>query len=192
MQVLVSIGTGKNLEADRSPSSGYGLYWAYLNLAAKWAAQSEGTHHTILRNLEDGMHYFRLNVDHGIGKMKLDAWKGKNGCKTLDLIRTKTQEYLDSEDVKQQISDSAKQLVEVRKARSDTAYRDRWERFCHGVDYACNQPTCPDGKDKRYPHRNSFKSHVELIHPSECDDLESFLDVCRQYPRETTPEKTAP
>ena len=192
VQVLVSIGTGKNLEADPTPSAGYALYLSYANLAAKWAAQSEATHDTMLDTLRGVTQYSRLNVNHGIGKTKLDAWKGKKGCKTLELIRIKTQEYLDSEEGRQQISDSARQLVEVRQARSSEAYRGRWERFCYGVEYACNNTTCHDGKDKRYADRDAFESHVIRNHPSECDDLEAFLETCKQYPVETTSEETTP
>lgn len=149
VQILVSIGTGKNLEADPNPSAGYRLYMAYFNTAAKWATESEKTHHTIIDATRTFAQYFRLNVEQGIGKMKLDAWKGKNGCRTLELIRTKTQEYLDSAEGQRHISDSARQLVNVRRARSSNKYIDRWERFCHGVEYACCVPTCPDGRDKR-------------------------------------------
>ena len=187
VQTLVSIGTGKNLEADPNPSAGFALYRAYFNAAAKLATQSEATHHTILDATRGLVPYFRLNVEHGIGKMKLDAWKGKKGGKTLELIRTKTQDYLDSPDGRHQISASARQLVDVRRARSSPSYSDRWERFCHGVEYACSVTTCPDGKDKRYEDRQALRRHVLENHPSWCNMLEDFLDECKRFPEETTP-----
>ena len=192
VQVLVSIGTGKNLEADPNPSAGFQLYMAYANTARKWATESEKTHHAVLDAIRldatrSFAEYFRLNVEHGIGKMKLDAWKGKKGCKTLELIRTKTQEYLDSPDGQRQISTSASLLVNVRRARSTQMYIDRWERFCHGVEYACCEPTCPDGRDKKYPSRVALRSHVEEIHPSRCNRLDPFLDECKRFPEETIP-----
>lgn len=186
VQILVSIGTGKNLEADPNPSAGYRLYMAYANTAAKWATQSEATHHTILDATRTFAEYFRLNVEHGIGKMKLDAWKGKKGCETLELIRTKTQEYLDSPDGQQQISHSARQLVNVRKARSSPEYIDRWERFCHGVEYACCVPTCLAGRDKRYEDRQALRRHVQESHASECNRLEFWLNDGKRFPEETT------
>lgn len=187
VQVLVSIGTGKNLEADPNPSAGYRLYMSYANTAAKWATQSEATHHTILDATRNVAQYFRLNVEHGIGKMKLDAWKGKKGYKTLDLIRTKTQDYLDSVDGQKQISASARQLVDVRRARSSPRYTDRWEKFCHGVEYACCVTTCFDGKDKRYEDREALRRHIQELHPSKCKMLESLLDNGKRFPDDTTP-----
>ena len=187
VRVLVSIGTGKNLEADKNPSAGYAMYLAYANTAAKWATQSEATHHTILDATRNSAEYFRLNVEHGIGKMKLDAWKGRKGCKTLELIRTTTQDYLDSPEGQQQITDSARQLVDIRRARSSQVYIDRWEIFCHGVEYACCVDTCPDGRDKRYENRQVLRSHMQEIHPSDCNMLESLLDECKRFPDETTP-----
>lgn len=187
VQVLVSIGTGKNLEADPNPSAGFRLYMGYINTAAKWATQSEATHHTIVDATRSFADYFRLNVEHGIGKMKLDAWKGKKGRKTLELIRTKTQDYLDSAEGQQQISVSARQLVSVRRARSSHMYIDRWERFCYGVEYACCVNTCPDGKDKRYEDRQTVRRHIQEFHPYKHNTLESLLDECKRFPEETTP-----
>lgn len=187
VQVLVSIGTGKNLEAEPNPSAGYRLYMAYANTAAKWATQSETTHHTMLDATSTFAEYFRLNVEHGIGKMKLDAWKGKKGCKTLELIRTKTQDYLDSAEGRQQILASARQLVNVRRSRSSHMYIDRWETFCHGVEYACCVTDCPHGKDKRYEDRQALRHHIQEFHPSKCNELEFFLDECKRFPDETTP-----
>ena len=186
VRVLVSIGTGRNLEARRNPSAGFALYMAYANRAAKWASQSEKTHQTMLDLTRDCTECYRLNVEHGIGKMKLDAWKGKKGCKTLELIRAKTQDYLDSAEGQQQITASARELVIVRRARSSQAYLDRWERFCHGVEYACRVTTCSDGKDTAYD-RQALRQHIESTHPSERYRLVSLLDEGKRFPNETTP-----
>ena len=186
VRVLVSIGTGKNLEARRNPSAGFALYMAYANRAAKWATQSEKTHQTMLDLTRDRTEYFRLNVQHGIGKMKLDAWKGKKGCKTLELIRTKTQDYLDSAEGQRQINASARELVITRRARSSQNYLDRWERFCHGVEYACCVARCPDGRDTIYTDRQALRRHILEMHPSECNTLESLLDEGKRFPDDTT------
>ena len=134
--------------------------------------------------------YFRLNVEHGIGKMKLDAWKGRKGCKTLELIEAKTEYYLKSNEGRRQITDSARELVNVRKARSSQAYLDRWERFCHGVEYFCCVATCPDGKGGRYANRQDLQRHIQEFHSSEYVELDSFLDTCKRLPDETTPDET--
>ena len=192
VQVLVSIGTGKNLEARRNPSAGYALYKAYANRAVKWAAQSEKTHQTMVGVTRGFTEYFRLNVEHGIGKMKLDAWKGKKGRKTLDLIRTKTQDYLDSPEIQRQITASATELVNIRRARSSQPYIDRWERFCHGVEYACPVATCHGGRDTTYADRQALELHIEENHNeeinlSEGNTLESLLNEGKRFPDETTP-----
>ena len=186
VRVLVSIGTGKNLEARRNPSAGFALYMEYANRAAKWATQSERTHQTMIDATRDFTKYFRLNVQHGIGRMKLDAWKGKKGCKTLELIRAKTQDYLDSAEGQQQINASARELVIVRRARSSQAHLDRWERFCHGVKYGCCVAKCSDGRDAGYD-RQALQQHIEDNHPLERDRLDSLLDECKRFPNETTP-----
>ena len=188
VQVLVSIGTGKNLETDPNPSAGYSLYLLYMNAAAKWATQSEATHHNVADATNGMVDYFRLNVEHGLGKMKLDAWKGKRGSKTLGLIRTKTQEYLESPDGKQYVSGAARRLVEVRQSRSTWRLDpDHWERFCHGVEYACRVSQCSWG-ERRW-ERQGLRRHLEEVHPSHCNAnrLESLLDAGRCFPQETTP-----
>ena len=192
VEALVSIGTGKNLEADRNPS-GYGLYMYYGNTAAHWATQSEPTHERIVDATRGNADYCRLNVEHGLGKMKLDAWKGEKGCKTLELIRSKTQDYLDSPDVQRLISAYARQLVSIRRARSNPTYSDRWERFCHGVEYnCCATSNCPDSRDKRYEDRQALRRHLQEFHPSESDNIEELLDRCKLFPDETDPEERIP
>ena len=193
VKTLVSIGTGKNLEAGRNPSAGYRLYIFHFNTAAKLATQSEKTHETMIDFTRNNTDYYRLNVEHGLGKMKLDSWKGEKGCKTLELIRTKTQDYLNSPDGQRLIATSARQLVSIRRARSSPMYSDRWERFCHGVDYHCRATSdCPDSRDKRYEDRQALRRHVQEFHPSECDNLDELLDNCKQFPDETEPEEHAP
>ena len=188
VKVVVSIGTGKNLEADPSPSAGYKLYYGYMNAAAKWAAQSEATHHNMTYNTRGAAEYFRLNVEHGIGKMKLDAWKGTRGSKTLALIRTKTEEYLASDEGRRIVSQAAQELVIVRQARSTWRQDpDRWERFCHGVEYACRITPCNQG-EKRW-ERQQLRSHLEECHPTHCDadGLETLLEAAKCFPIETEP-----
>lgn len=77
--VILSIGTGKNTKIARF-TSGTTLrrYYNYLNFARKWASDSEKTHSDMLKkHVHSGskFHYMRLNVEEGLGDMKLDEWK---------------------------------------------------------------------------------------------------------------------
>ena len=146
------------------------------------------TYHSMLQTTEDYAKYFRLNVEHGLGTVTFDKWKGKKGDKTLPLIRTKTEEYLKSPDVKRDIAEIAKQLVEVRRQRSTwEPDLDRWERFCHGVEYACPVSTCSDGA-KRHKARRSLRDHLKEIHSIEPDELEPLLDEGKRFPLDEVPE----
>ena len=180
VSVLVSIGTGKNLERVKSSRAGYRKYLEYINAAAKWAADSEKTHETVTRMTNGNAAYFRLSVEHGIGKMKLDAWKGVKGCETLELIRTKTAEYLSSPAVQRQIANSAQHLVQVRQQRSSAEDLDRWERFCHGVEYACYYDDCGEGQ--RF-NRQDFRRHLEDDHHIvDQDELNRNLESGKRFP----------
>ena len=162
VSVLVSIGTGKNLEHGGNPRAGYRLYLRYANAAAKWATDSEKTHETVSDMAQNNAEYFRLNVEHGIGKMKLDAWKGRRGIETLDLIRAKTDDYLQSPEARRKIAESARHLVKIRRMRSSGEDLDHWERYCHGVEYACCWDGCEDS-GRRY-NRQDLRRHLEETH----------------------------
>ena len=181
VSVLVSIGTGKNIEHGKNPRAGYRLYLKYVNAAAKWATDSERTHETVSDATYRNSEYFRLNVEHGLGKMKLDAWKGKKRMETLDLIRTKTDDYLQSPGVHEKIVESARSLVTIRQLRSVAEYSDRWERFCHGVEYACRWDGC-DESGRRFKRRE-LRRHLEETH--RCVDrglLDDKLESGKVFP----------
>ena len=180
VRVLVSIGTGMNLEHGQNPKAGYRLYWRYANAAAKWATDSEKTHETVSDMTEGNAEYFRLNVRKGIGKMKLDAWKGKRGAETLNLLRAKTDDYLATPEAQQKIADSAKHLVRIRRLRSGAEDLDPWERFCHGVEYACCFENCSEGR--RY-QRQDLRRHLQEMHQCITDhELLVRLDSGKQFP----------
>ena len=186
VQILVSVGTGKNDESGRIPKGGYKQYIAYANLAAKWATQSEATHETVSRATRGNADYFRLNVEHGIGTMKLDEWKGKGGAKTLHLLRTETNKYLQSDEGRRLISTTAEHLVNVRRARSSQTHLDKWERFCQGVEYRCPVQTCRHSDETWQRHH--LCQHLQNIYPSHnTAKIGDLLDEGRDYPAETTP-----
>ena len=86
---ILSIGTGKNNEARRFKGTGFQRYFNYLNFARKWASDSEQTHLAMLKaKKEVNFNYFRLNVEEGLDRMKLDEWRARGP------VRTKLGEYI--------------------------------------------------------------------------------------------------
>ncbi len=158
------------------------MYHSYVNAAAKWATQSEGTHATMQFFTQGVADYQRLNVKEGLGKMKLDECKGEGGQKTLEYIRAKTQLYLQLPEVREKISMIATQLVDIRRARSGHLDGDHWERFCYGVEYACCATSCHRGRE-RFKERQELRRHIRMDHPNDnIGDLESFLDRGKRFP----------
>ena len=122
-----------------------------------------------------------MNVQNGLGKIKLDEWKGNKGATTLDYIRAVTNAYLEDKEVQIEIRKTAKRLVDIRRARS-MADIDQWERFCHGVQYVCPLLQCHHG-GRPFSTRESFKSHIQedhLANRSE-DELGAILDEGKRF-----------
>ncbi len=81
---ILSIGTGRNKKLNRFQGHGIGRYWNYLNFARKWATDSEKTHQQMIRDKGNStfkFHYRRLNVEEGLGLMKLDEWRARGTLK---------------------------------------------------------------------------------------------------------------
>ena len=82
--IIVSVGTGKNNKASRFSGTGLSRYWNYLNFARKWASDSEKTHDDMIQKVDsctDKPEYFRLNVEEGLDKMKLDDWQSRSSLR---------------------------------------------------------------------------------------------------------------
>ena len=80
---VLSIGTGKNNEARRLKGTGVQRYLNYLNFARKWASDSEQTHLAMLKSRNEvPFDYFRLNVEEGLDRMKLDEWRARGPVRT--------------------------------------------------------------------------------------------------------------
>ena len=79
VRLLISIGTGINTSSTRfTNKSGIFRYLNYMNFAKKWATDSQRTHGYMIENAkQDGFKYHRLNVEDGIGNMKLDEWNSR-------------------------------------------------------------------------------------------------------------------
>ena len=93
VHVILSLGTGKNMKLRRFKGNGFWRYLNYMKFARKWAADSERTHEKMANaenelGVNDRFHYFRLNVEEGLGSMKLDEWRARRP------VRTRTGVYL--------------------------------------------------------------------------------------------------
>jgi len=80
--IILSVGTGKAKDLRRiRKASGLSRYINLINVAIKWASESEETHVRMVRRTRDrgdpSMKYLRLNVEDGIGQMKLDEWHAR-------------------------------------------------------------------------------------------------------------------
>ena len=75
--LLLSIGTGENNAPSRFTDGSVLLkYLNYVNFMKKWATDSQKTHVDMVATSDEAkFRYYRLNVDKGIGAMKLDEWK---------------------------------------------------------------------------------------------------------------------
>ena len=190
VSVLVSIGTGKPESGGVRSGRFWAKYYAYFKLAAKLATESERTHERMqgmTRNssADNLPRYFRLNVEQGLGDMKLDTWD--KGNKTLIQIRRVTEEYLRSEAAKALLEQSAKKLVDKRRSRADNDCHDRWERFVHGVKYHCEYRDCILAK-KTYHKKADLRRHLVETHRLSSehqighDNIEHLLNEGRRYP----------
>jgi hypothetical protein len=76
--IILSVGTGRDKDWSRFASSGPSRFLNYLNVARKWASQADETHYSMItRTSEFPLKYFRLNVEDGLGPMKLDEWHAR-------------------------------------------------------------------------------------------------------------------
>ena len=126
------------------------------------------------------LEYVRLEIQK-IGGIEIDTWKGKWGTDTLVLVRRKTNEYLfDSAEVREQIHATAGRLVDCRRSRAEVDL-DRWEVFCHGVEYACTMARCPV-IDQTFKDRRGLRSHLEKVHRLDPGKVEPLLDEGKRFP----------
>ena len=126
------------------------------------ATDTHTIHERVQINMNDRGHYCRLDVQKGLGdaEVPLDACKSKRGEDTLALIRETTEKYLQEKETKTMIHDSAKKLVAIRKARSNHWDRDRWERFCYGLEYRCTVSGCLIS-GRKWKKRQDLQSHLK-------------------------------
>ena len=74
--IIISVGTGIDTGWSRLKSLGPSRFINFLNVARKWASESEEVHVRMLNRKEGApFKYYRLNVPDGIGSLKLDEWR---------------------------------------------------------------------------------------------------------------------
>ena len=158
--------------------------WGHYKTMKAMATDTEAVHGQMQSIMVDFGHYYRLNVQKGLGStdVPLDACKGKGGNKTLALIRRKTEEYLEKESTRTSIGMIARRLVDIRRARSNGPDREQWKRFCHGLKYKCPVSGCRDSA-KRWEERLSLRNHLTQEHSSSfnANTLEPLLDDGKIY-----------
>ena len=177
--VVVSIGSGANLVSNRNQRFG--------NFRQYEGSDARSLHEIMLYKArgERLIKYTRLNVREGLDGIALDEWKGKHGSDTLRLIREKTEDYLRLDDVKRQLADFARVLVEARRERACT---DHWERFCHGTEYVCTVINCMDS-DTIHRERGDLRRHLENVHQLDLSSVETVLDQGRRFPLHSAKSK---
>jgi len=185
--LVVSIGTG---QAKKDELSGglFAKYIGYFKAVRQLATDSEREHRVmhIIRDSLSEMHcnleYFRLNVPRadGLGDMKLDEWKGKEGRRTLDKIRCVTLNYCRKTDMQQELEKIARLLVDQRRAR---CHDDIWGLYATGMRYRCTVTHCwncqklrPSGDTLR---EHLIQTHSENINISDEAELDRLVEQGR-------------
>ena len=184
VQVLISIGTGQDHVNRRTRARHYyHKMWSNVKTMRAMATDTEDVHRQMLSDMKDRGHYCRLNVQQGLGshKVPLDACKGEGGSETFALIRSKTNEYLQTPDAIRSIQDSAQRLVDIRRERINGPDLDRWEKFCHGLKFRCQVEGCQDLAN-RSEERETLRQHLQEEHSIlDAGELEALLDRGKCY-----------
>lgn len=168
-QIVVIVGSG----ASRQPEVQKTRVARYIEIVF---ADAEKVHIALKR--ERSLDYYaRLNVEVGLG----DEWKGKRGRDTLSLIYEKTNDYLRLDSVRKNIAETARALVETRRARASDPDLDQWERFCHGVEYVCPVVNCDD-RDNIHRERRHLRRHLDDVHHTDTSEIETVLDRGKRFP----------
>lgn len=195
LNIMVSIGTGINTDWSRFGPGRLGRLLTLFNAAKKWASESHRTHETMLSLTNHGkdVPYYRINVEDGIGSMRLDECKAdRNGSilnkikrrlnipcplemSTLQYITEQVSIELGRQETQEALDECAQRLVESRRLRSRN--QSRWERQVLCTRFKCPQAgegTC----DLRRGHeffleRDKFQAHIREDHPALAGDLEA-------------------
>jgi hypothetical protein len=209
-RLVASFGTGKPVKESIFRRKGHQLDLGpaidrahrLLKTATASLTDCENTHNEVrnrlhlLEETNDRFDYFRLNVEEGLGKVKLDEWKprrddGEGGkCTTLEYIRKCAQRQLEKPETQELLRTLAKQLVGQRRYRV-TRHATHWERFACCTTYRCLDDRCPDeinGDRPSFPTRGGMSHHLTTVHGPQSgqqwttESLNTRLDECRRMP----------
>ena len=164
---LFSIDAGKKKAQQRNAGwvKGPLEIYALVQISLQFATDGEPTHETIADLISHPSGYFRLSVGKGIGDMVLDDWRGQNGRDALNQLKEATERFLDCPSTKVSITEIAESLVRARRARANDGNSGRWERYCYGIHYQCEEDDC-DKDTIRYTLID-FHNHLKLAHNSQ-------------------------
>lgn len=194
VQLLLSIGTGMTSACTDVPTSFLGKMYALISAGFVGklyaligtlkgiATDTYAAHRRVDKEMKDHGHYYRLQPGSGVGDVKTDACEGVGGGDTFRLFRARMAKDLEQPVIRNEISNITRELVSICRLRSGAPDQDRWERFCHGVKYACSLHGCHNA-DKRFT-RQDLRQHIEENHPSLFDpaSMDSLLDRGKQFP----------
>ena len=180
--IIVSVGTARKLNEETQKKR----FFTTLPTAAKASFHKMTDPEQIHKELqmehdnEKAFSYYRLNHSGGL-KTELDEWEPKqgvfmfgkeSGSKTIATIRAAFNEWLEDLENIQQLQQCAKELVQCRRARSDTA---RWERYATGCQFKCRARQCLYGE---FYNSDLFKDHLRRQHSVEEQDLDELMKDC--------------
>jgi hypothetical protein len=168
-----------------------------FHAAKKWASDAENVHESMIQTTDYGRRipYYRLNVQEGLGSMKLDEWKKDRGVSkitrlkwklmsqecpkpvtTLEYIRAKTEEELRRPDTIELLNRCAAILVESRRLRLQIA--SLWERQVLCVRFKCPAPGKCNRRTGDITDRDKFQRHLLKHHPDMSTNLDQIISEC--------------
>jgi hypothetical protein len=132
-------------------------------------------------------HYYRWTGGEEVSDLGLDEWQPKqkgNKLPTAKFIEENVKSYMQLPEIKAEIDECARALVDRRRARvRHYPERGRWRRHTYCTVLHC--PFCPEDEPSYLETRESAKSHIERMHTG-ITDVENVVgelkDVHPRYP----------
>jgi hypothetical protein len=162
--VLISIGTGKRPDGSNAQQH---LWWEgfvgggmgdFAEARRKLIMKIEGCEETHKWMLQKGLydrgvateHYYRLNVDVGVGEFGMNEWN------RLADISTNTRRYLSTQGVQMKIVEASNKLAKIERANI------RWNRTAHGLPEGRNSWEAPLSAIDNEPEPPLVHGAIEL------------------------------
>ena len=193
MGTFISIGTGITpMDMFGKRSDNLSNAYANLKTAVKLAARTLKAHENMIRNAdpdgEERFPYFRFDGGPELGEVGLGEWEthrfpritGKDrtsGLKTLKKIEAAIAVYLRNPDVKRDLAECAKLLVNRRRLRARNA--SDWDRYASYSHYVCDMKGC---SERVAGTALEFKEHLRRGHRLRLADpvIEKKISACRR------------